>query len=249
MVNTSESIAKAMRKDVKFELVREENNAKIWNIEAIHVTVTGNKRKYTKEELTLGARSLSYRPININHDRSRWLEYNPFDPTLANTTLNLDFDGTKNGVAGQIQIVDTKVNEAIEAGNINKVSIEQLPSKGESCSCALDGCTCEQHGIVFTGIALLEKEVKPGDSTTKIIKPESVADEPRVLNDEILHKFLHSLGIEDQAMSDCMSEVHSAHPGMKQDQMVAICMSKLGRSECACPTMQELKRLNELLSA
>lgn len=148
-----------------FELLQDNNGLRTWKIEAIHATTTGNNRKYTRQELELAARSLSYRPININHDRSRWLKYNPYDPAArnSNSTLELEFDSARNGVVGRMQIVDSKVNEAIESGRLSKVSIEQVPVRGESCS-----EYCEQHGVIFTGIALLEDGVCPGDPTAKI---------------------------------------------------------------------------------
>ncbi len=152
---------------VTFEKVREDANGKVWHIEAIHNTTTRNNRKYSREELTLGARSLSYRPIDINHDESRYLPYdyiNPLSPN-SNSTIIMDFIPEANGVVGDVWITDKVTNARIEAGEIKTVSIEQIPYKGESCSCMVDKCTCEQHGVVFTAIAFLEtfKGVEPGD--------------------------------------------------------------------------------------
>ena len=44
--------------NTKFELAKEEDGTKLWNVRAISVTTTGNNREYTREELKAGARSL-----------------------------------------------------------------------------------------------------------------------------------------------------------------------------------------------
>lgn len=175
------------RKKVTFEKVSEDaNGGTIYHVEAIHVTTTRNNRKYNKEELVLGARSLSYRPININHDESRWLPYDYTNPMSegSNATIIMDFDPSSNGVVGDLWITDAITKGNIEAGNIKTVSIEQLPTKGERCSCMVDHCTCEQDGIVFTGIAILEtfKGVQPGDPNATIRKGESA--EPKAVGDK-----------------------------------------------------------------
>lgn len=155
------------QRKVTFEKVSEDENGITWHVEAIHATTTRNKRKYSKEELVLAARSLSYRPININHDEKRWLEFdftNPVSPN-SNCSLVMEWDEAKKGVSGDYWITDKAINERIEKGEIATVSIEQVPSKGEACSCMVNDCTCEQLGIIFTGTGFLEtfKGVQPGD--------------------------------------------------------------------------------------
>ena len=73
--------------------------SEIYSVEAIHVTTTRNRRKYTEKELTLGARSLSFRPLNINHETSRILPFNE-GGVLLNTTLAMHFDAEKKAVVG-----------------------------------------------------------------------------------------------------------------------------------------------------
>lgn len=140
------------------------DGAKLYDIKAISVTITGNRREYTKKELELGGRSLSFRPLNINHDHSRFLPY------PESQTLVMDFDTTKMAVNGQMIIRDEWVNEQIRLGKIKKLSIEQIPTRGETCN--LQKCT--QHGIVFTAMALLTEDKVAGDMTTEI-KPNTEA--------------------------------------------------------------------------
>lgn len=145
---------------VTFEFVKENaDGSKTWKIKAISVTTTGNNRKYNKEEMTLGARSLSFRPLNRNHQR-------PFLPFPENQTGVMDFDPVKMAVTGEMKIKDPHINQLIKEGKINKLSIEQLPSKGEDCSLATG--VCEQKGVIFTGLALLDSNVQPGDPSTEI---------------------------------------------------------------------------------
>ena len=153
--------------DTKFELLLNEADFKVWNVRALSVTITGNKREYTREELQLGARSLSFRPLNINHDQSQILPY------PQNQTLEMEFDVNEDAVIGRIQVADPTINEMIESGKINKLSIEQVPTKGENCS----STKCTQKGVTFTALALLTKEVQAGDPSTEITKAESVDEE------------------------------------------------------------------------
>lgn len=157
--------AKTQIVPVHFEFVEEVDGKKIWKVEALHVTITKNNRKYTEQELVLGARSLSFRPLNIDHDESLTL------PCPANSTLEMDFDFPKRAVTGRIAISEARINQMIENGDINRLSVEQLPVKGETCNQMI----CEQHGVTFIGLALLRKETMPGDGDTKIMA-ESVKE-------------------------------------------------------------------------
>lgn len=152
-----------------FEFLEDTREGKIWRISALHVTTTRNNRKYTKGELEVAARSLSFRPLNINHDDATMLPY------PENETLETDFDPTRNAVVGRMRINSSQINHDIQTGKINKLSVEQIPIKGESCGCNLiEGCACEQHGITFVGLALLTSDKVPGDSMTEI-KAESAS--------------------------------------------------------------------------
>lgn len=170
-----------------FSKVKESSEGKLWHVEAIHATMTRNNRIYTEEELRLAARSLSKRPINYNHDESRFLPYdfrNPFGP-LSNSTVFMEYDTQKQAVVGDLWITDAHANQMIEQGKIQTVSIEQTPTKGESCTIVANFVkTCEQKGIVFDAIGILETYlgVEPGDPNAKITAKESM--EPVKKEDE-----------------------------------------------------------------
>lgn len=156
--------------DAKFEFVGEgPNGSKRWKIEAISVTTTRNKRKYNEQEMMLGARSLSFRPLDRNHDMTKVLSF------PANQTEVMDYNADKMVVEGTMLVADPEINELIRTGKINKLSIEQIPTKGESCDANTK--VCEQKGVVFTGLALLDYDIMPGDPNTQI-RAESISEVP-----------------------------------------------------------------------
>jgi len=220
--------------ECKFEFLEDDSEikgAKIWKVEAIHVTTTGNKRKYTLSEMELGARSLSFRPLNRNHDHSRWLD------SPANTTLFMEFDRKKLAVVGKMRIVEPDVNALIESGKIKKLSIEQIPTKGETCN----NLVCEQHGVAFTAMALLDSGITPGDSKAEI-KNESMQNNFDTLENLIVsnaqreckdcndfvacHECKHKVEANDKCIGNAIDEIKKAHPDWSKEKVLAVAISK-----------------------
>lgn len=224
--------------NVKLEYMGEFDDvpgSEIYKVEAIHVTTTRNKRKYTEKELILAARSLSFRPLNINHDISRLLPFNE-GGVLLNTTLAMKYDSEKKAVVGRIRISDSRTIQSIENKNIDALSIEQHPFDGESCGVI----SCEQHGVVFIGLALIEKDITPGDANT-IIQKETTSKElisECIISQEqrdckkctdytICAKCSHNEA--DDCMERCLS-AKKADGKTIDDQAIAICLSECGKS-------------------
>ena len=217
---------------------KEVPGSRIFKVEAIHVTTTRNRRKFTKEELQIAARSLSFRPLNINHEETRMLPFNQ-NGFLLNTTLDMHFNPEKSVVEGRIRVSDVETIHRIETKDIDTVSIEQMPTRGETC----DIVSCEQHGVAFIGLALLEKGVMPGDPNARILT-ESFTSE--IISQLIVSKvqrectsctdFIpctkceHKINRED-CMADAIKEIKSAHPDWEQDQVIAVALSKCGKSK------------------
>lgn len=213
------------------------SGSEIYKVEAIHVTTTKNKRKYTEKELILAARSLSFRPLNINHDISKLLPFNE-GGVLLNTTLTMEYDSEKKAVVGKIRISDIETIHSIENKNIDALSIEQYPFKGESCGIT----SCEQHGVVFIGLALIEKDITPGDANTKIQK-EITAIQKELISECIISqeqrdckkctdytlcaKCSHSEA--ENCMEKCLS-AKKADGKTIDDQDIAICLAECGKS-------------------
>lgn len=222
--------------DVKFEYLGEDRDfpgAKTWKVEAIHVTTTRNRRKFTKAELEVAGRSLSFRPLNINHDMDRGL------PFPENATMDMHFSPESMAVVGRFRVVDPAINAMIETGRINSVSIEQIPTLGESCN----SIVCEQHGVAFIGMALLESDVVPGDGkTVNKIKPESVNYESlqqlmvpnaqRECKDctdfEQCEKCGHQHKKEfDDILEACLAQKQREVPEMPMDLRVIMCLEEI----------------------
>ncbi len=225
---------------IHFEYMGEDKEvpgSKLYKVEAIHVTTTRNRRKFTKEELEKAASSLSFRPLNINHDEGRTLPFHQ-EGFLLNTTMAMHFNSKGKRVEGRIRVTDPNTINKIENGDINTVSIEQMPTKGETC----DVVSCEQHGVAFIGLALLEKDVMPGDPQARIITESFVANtiESLMVTDvqreckectdfTRCNKCEHLVTAED-CMSNAIDEIKSAHPDWEQKQVIAVALSKCGQS-------------------
>jgi hypothetical protein len=223
--------------EAHFEYLGEDRDfpgAKTWKVEAIHVTTTRNRRKFTQTELESAGTSLSFRPLNINHDDSRQL------PFPENATLAMRFNLEKMAVIGKFRVFDPTINALIETERINRVSIEQIPTLGETCSEIL----CEQHGVAFIGMALLESDVEPGDPDAKILKAESfmgstlsdllVSNAQRTCKEctdfEPCHKCKHNAEQDDACIQKWIKKL-SDEGGRPRDQIIAIAFSKCKSGE------------------
>lgn len=221
---------------VKFEYLGEDKdfpNAKTWKVEAIHVTTTRNKRKFTEAELKEAGASLSFRSLNINHDTDRQLLF------PENATLAMRYNESKRAVMGRFRVADPTTNAMIETGRINTVSIEQIPTLGESCN----EISCEQHGVAFIGMALLEADILPGDPQANIIKTEKftasliseliISDAQRECKEctdfVACHKCKHKGENLDASMVMCLEQVQRERPDMPMDERVVHCLEVLNR--------------------
>lgn len=206
---------------------KEYPNARDYAVEAIHVTTTRNKRKFTEAELNVAARSLSFRHININHDPERTLKF------PENATLAMHYEKARQAVIGRIRIADPSVQAQIESGYLSKVSIEQIPTLGEQCNEIL----CEQHGVAFIGMALLEEGVPPGDPTAGIrlesyqIKDAIVPNAQRECHDCTDWQKCHRCAHAEDCVSDAVKEIKSAHPDWERDRVIAVALSKCDKSQ------------------
>jgi len=138
---------------IEFYKAVEGGRGRFYKVHAIHVTTTGNKNKYTEEELRLAARSLAERPLNLNHEQEL--------PFPENKVVDAEFES--NNVEAVILVGDEEANRLYEAGKIRNVSIE---AKYRSADV---GQTLVPRGIVFTGLALLTEGVAPGDPFTTVM--------------------------------------------------------------------------------
>jgi len=137
---------------IEFYKAVEGGQGKFYKVHAIHVTTTGNRVKYTDEELKWGARSLAERPLGINHMREL--------PFPQNRTMDAEFEG--NSVEAITYVEDEETNRLYELGKIKNVSIEAKFRTADV------GEVLVPRGIVFTRLDFLTEGVAPGDPLTDI---------------------------------------------------------------------------------
>lgn len=237
--------------DIRVETVTDPDypGSKIYEVTALTVGTTRNGNKYTKEELEKAARGLSFRTININHEQSKRLSY------PENQTLAMDF--IENAVRGQIRIADPQIQKMIESGDINKLSIEQIPVDSEDC----DEKACLQKGVTFTEIALLTKDTPPGDPNTEIklemlvrensssngntsqieeiSQNDKMAEETPKTNSlteeqaQLLRSVLKASGKED--LEECVAAAMAA--GKTPEEAIASCQKP--ESDCGCDKSED----------
>ena len=138
-----------------------DEGAKYYAVKAIHAIVSLNNRDYTNfPEMQSAAKSMNYRPININHDTNRWMTY---------PRTRLDYAKAEDfAVEGILRVdnADKKLQMQLdhdpsipEAEWISHPSIEGRPDLGGM-----------EKGYHFTALALLEKGSQlPGDPLSEIM--------------------------------------------------------------------------------
>jgi len=142
---------------------KEDSEAIYYKVLALTGNLSMNKNDYRDlEELQRNASSLSYRPINLNHDHNLML---PFDENRVDISAYED-----EGVEAIMRIANNAthpltgrdINAMIKDGDILHVSVEGKPRSIE----VINGIT-KPSGYTFLGLALLEKNVTlPGDPLT-----------------------------------------------------------------------------------
>lgn len=142
--------------------LREDETKKYYEVEAAFPLSSMNDNVYTDDELLRGARSLVGKPVNLNHAGSRL------------DTVSIDGaeyeDGAVEAVLGVSKGSD--VLAMIEGGQIVNVSIEADCLRGNEQT--PEGTVCK--GLVFTGLALLTKDVLPGIPLTRILPVEKLVE-------------------------------------------------------------------------
>ena len=142
--------------------LREDETKKYYKVEAAFPLSSMNDNVYTDDELLRGARSLVGKPVNLNHVGSRL------------DTVSIDGAEYEDGAVEAVLSVlkGSDVLGMIERGDIVHVSIEADCLQGTEP--AADGSVCK--GLVFTGLALLTKDVLPGVPLTRIMPVEKLVE-------------------------------------------------------------------------
>ncbi len=132
------------------QMYKQDKDAKYYLIRALTANVSMKNTDWSDyEKMKKAAETLSWRPVNFNHDHSTWL---PFPRTRVDFTKADDFS-----VEATLRVdnQDRKLQEMLDSGKIMHPSIEARPN--------VDG------GYQFTAMAMVVAgEDLPGDPCTEI---------------------------------------------------------------------------------
>ena len=149
-----------------------DQEAKYYLVRALTANISLNNNDYSDfSKMAMASSSLSWRPVNINHDHNKWLPYPRTRVDFSNAN-ELSIEATL-----RIDNRDAWLQKLMDTGRIVHPSIEGRP--------APDG------GYHFTGMALLEKGVElPGDPLTEILplafnESIQIMDAPTITNKDI----------------------------------------------------------------
>jgi len=137
-----------------FQLIKEDPDYKYHKVWAAFPLSSMNLNVYTEDELLRGARTIIGRPVNVNHNEISLVEASIIDAEYEDGAVECVLKVQKN----------SELNRQIESGEIAEVSIEASCLRGVEPS--PEGSICQ--GLVFTGLALLTKDVLPGIPLTRI---------------------------------------------------------------------------------
>lgn len=140
--------------------MKADKGARYYAIEALHAIISMNMNDYTdKDKMDRAAISMNYRPLNINHDHTRWLPYPRTRVEYAKAEdmcveLIIRVDNQDEYLQKQLDH-DPSIPEKEW---INHPSIEGRPLAGG-----------KSEGYHFTALSLLEKGYQlPGDPLSEI---------------------------------------------------------------------------------
>lgn len=164
--------------------------AKYYLVRAITANISMNNKEYTKEKLMEAANTLSWRPVNLNHDHTAWFPY---------PRTRVDFSKYSDMSVEATLRVDNKdylLQEMLDSGKIKHPSIEGRPDPN--------------GGYHFMGMALLTVgEQVPGDPLTEIL--------PLAFNESVGAKVCELQS--GKVVCNCPSNVEEVKNTMSENQM------------------------------
>jgi len=145
-----------------FKYLKEDEHAKYFKVEALFPLTSMNNNIYTEEELLRGTRTLIGKTPNWNHTPQMAPEVQVYDA---------EYEGSCAECLLRV-LKDSRALREIETGNVVHVSVEIDCLRGSEWT--PEGSTCA--GLVFTGLALLTKDVLPGVPLTRIMPVEKLVE-------------------------------------------------------------------------
>ncbi|MEM2177037.1 MAG: hypothetical protein QXN34_06895 [Archaeoglobaceae archaeon] len=142
----------------KLSMLKFDENAKYYKVEALFPIESMNGNVYTEDELIRAARTLIGKTVNLNHEKP-----------LSGVEI-IDAEYEDGAVECILRVEDKNIQKMIDNEEILHVSIEADFREAE----IIDGI--KPKGLVFTGLALLTKDVLPGVPLTRIIPVEKIVE-------------------------------------------------------------------------
>jgi len=96
-----------------FDLIKQDEKAKYYKVEALFPIVSMNRNVYTEEELVRAARTLIGKPVNLNHET----------PALEGVEI-FDCEYEDGAIEVLLRVENSEIQKMIENGEILHVSIE-----------------------------------------------------------------------------------------------------------------------------
>ena len=204
-----------MRDDLKFVGVRG-NKAQFKGI-ALYPTVSGNGKKYVKEELIRAARTLVGKPLTLNHNMEKmkgtvtWAEE-------EDDRIEYVAESNDNEYVQKLKDRQTITKEAYVKkwgrDPIYGVSVEANYRYHEpACK---DGRCVQPHGIIFNALSLVEDPERPGVQGTTIELLETQSHNERGLMETL---------VKDVVPKEFQSDTKLSQTIIKEKKM----------EECNCP--------------
>ena len=172
------------------QYLKKDEEAKYYKVRALTATLSMNANDYSDlEEIERSARTLTWRPLNLNHDPRQML------PFPQNRVDWAEYEDKAVEAIIRIDNEQADIQDKIDNGDIVNPSIEGEPRGGYRTE---DRKVPKWYN--FTALALLEKDATlPGVPTT-------IGFEPLFLNESLGRSLVESLSMEQPTSEKPMSE-------------------------------------------
>ena len=173
------------------QYLRKDDDAKYYKCRALTATLSMNANDYSDlEEIERSARTLTWRPLNLNHNPRQML------PFPQNRVDWAEYEDKAVEAIIRIDNEQSDIQDKLDNGEIVNPSIEGEPRGGYRTD---DGRNVPKW-YNFTALALLEKDASlPGVPTT-------IGFEPLFLNESLGNSLVESLSMERTTSETTMSK-------------------------------------------
>jgi len=191
-------------------LAKEDRDAKYYKVEALFPVNSMNRNVYTEEELIRAARTLIGKPVNMNHESPPLEGVEIVDAEYEDGAVEVLLKVSRNA-----EFEGKKIVDMIDDGEILHVSVEGACRIRRPAIVDDDfGFSCE--GLVFTGLALLQKDVLPGVPLTRIEPVEKIIDDFH--GDRVMSEEKKEFGEETKAGPRSDEDRAKAHFGISDEE-------------------------------